>query len=95
MVPPFEIGNCDDVSDKGFGWQGHLAGVSGIFDGKHLFLLSEQEMEGKTGTKLVNREEFGGLLYTPLMRWLGMGEKTKKGFVAFNEPLKKKAEETA
>lgn len=84
------------LDDKGFGWQGHLAGVSGLFDGKHLFLLSEQEMEeGKTGTKLVHREEFGGVLYTPLMGWLGMGEKTKKGFEAFDEALKKKAEETS
>ncbi len=81
----------DHLDETGFGWQGHLANISGLFDGKHLFLLSE---EGKD-TRLVQREEFGGLLYAPLMNWLGMGDKTRKGFEAFNEAVKKRAEEVA
>ena len=79
------------LDDKGFGWQGHLANISGLFDGKHLFLLSE---EG-TQTKLIQREEFGGILFAPLMNWLGMGEKTKRGFEEFNEAVKRRAEEAA
>lgn len=79
------------LDDSGFGWQGHLANISGLFDGKHLFLLEE---EGEQ-TRLVQREEFGGVLYTPLMSWLGMGTKTRKGFEAFNESLKKRAAEIA
>lgn len=82
--------------EKGFGWQGHLANISGLFDGKHLFLLEEQETEeGKKETRLVHREEFGGVLYTPLMSWLGLGAKTRNGFEAFNIALKTKAEQVA
>ncbi|CBQ73814.1 conserved hypothetical protein [Sporisorium reilianum SRZ2] len=80
------------LDDHGFGWQGHLANVSGLFDGKHLFLL---QSEGEAVTRLTHREEFGGVLYTPLMSWLGMGAKTKRGFEGFNEALKRRAEEVA
>lgn len=80
------------LNESGFGWQGHLANISGLFDGKHLFLLNQQD-DGQT--MLVQREEFGGILYAPLMTWLGMAEKTKKGFVAFNEAVKKRAEQIA
>lgn len=79
------------LNETGFGWQSHLAGISGLFDGKHLFLLSEEE----GGTKLEQKEEFGGILYAPVMNWMGVGEKTKKGFEEFNAAIKKKAEETA
>lgn len=80
------------LDEAGFGWQGHLANVTGLFDGKHLFLLEE---EGEGGTTLTHREEFGGVLYTPLMSWLGMGVKTRAGFEAFNEAVKRRAEEVA
>ncbi|KAJ9479927.1 hypothetical protein PHBOTO_003678 [Pseudozyma hubeiensis] len=83
------------LDDTGFGWQGHLANISGLFDGKHLFLLSEEDVDGKKGTKLVQREEFGGVLYTPLMSWLGMGDKTRKGFEEFDASVKKRAEQVA
>ena len=76
---------------EGFGWQGHLANISGLFDGKHLFLLAE---EGAGLTRLVQREEFGGWLFTPLMKWMGMEAKTRAGFEQFNEALKKRAEST-
>lgn len=79
----------EKLDDDGFGWHGHLANINGIFDGKHLFLLSEEGGQ----TKLRQREEFGGFLYAPLMNWLGMGAKTKAGFEAFNEAVKKRAEQ--
>lgn len=53
----------------GFGWHGHLANITGLFDGKHLFLLEDG---GEGRTKLVQREEFAGFLFTPLMKWMGM-----------------------
>jgi hypothetical protein len=53
----------------GFGWHGHLANISGLFDGKHLFLLEDG---GEGRTRLVQREEFAGFLFTPLMKWMGM-----------------------
>lgn len=80
------------LDEHGFGWQGHLANIWGLFDGKHLFLLSQ---EANGNTKLVQREEFGGLLYAPLMNWLGMGDKTRKGFEAFDQAVKNRAEKLA
>lgn len=74
---------------EGFGWHGHLANINGIFDGKHLFLLREED---GGATRLVQREEFGGFLFTPLMKWMGMETKTKAGFEQFNEAVKKRAE---
>jgi hypothetical protein len=79
----------EKLDDSGFAWQGHLANIKGLFDGKHLFLLSEEGGQ----TKLVQREEFAGLLYAPLMNWLGNEAKTRAGFEAFNEAVKKKAEQ--
>jgi hypothetical protein len=35
-------------------------------------------------TRLVHKEEFSGMLFTPLMRWMGMDKKTTRGFEAFN-----------
>lgn len=94
------------LEEDGFGWQGHLANIRGLFDGNHLFLLSEEEEQVETegegggrgrgrGTKMIQREEFGGVLYAPLMNWLGMGDKTRKGFELFNQAVKKRAEALA
>jgi hypothetical protein len=82
--------NVVKLDDGGFGWHGHLANINGLFDGKHLFLLSEENGQ----TKLIQREEFGGFLYAPIMNWLGNEAKTKAGFVEFNEAVKRRAEQT-
>ena len=74
------------VEEHGFGWEGAL---SVLFQGKHLFLLSE---EGQGRTKLLQREEFGGWLFGPIMSYMGGMEKTTAAFVSFNEALKKRAE---
>lgn len=55
-----------------------------------MFLLEPTDVEGQT--RLVHREEFSGVLYTPIMSWMGAGEKTKKGFEQFNEEIKARAE---
>jgi hypothetical protein len=81
--------NVEKCDNSGFGWQGHLANIKGLFDGKHLFLLSEEGNQ----TKLTQREEFGGFLYAPVMNWMGMETKTRAGFEAFNESVKKRAEQ--
>lgn len=71
---------------RGFAWQG---GYPYIYLGKHMFLL---EPLGEGQTKLVHREEFSGALYTPIMSWMGAGEKTKRGFELYNEEIKARAE---
>ena len=68
-----------------FAWQGKLF-IKGIFDGRHIFELSD--VNG--GCKLVHREEFGGILAGALSS--KVGENTKKGFEAMNRALKERAE---
>ncbi|GHJ88781.1 hypothetical protein NliqN6_5183 [Naganishia liquefaciens] len=74
---------------RGFAWVG---GYRYVYLGKHMFLLEPAE-EGQT--KLVHREEFSGVLYTPIMSWMGAGEKTRRGFDRFNEEVKARAERMA
>jgi hypothetical protein len=69
-------------------WLGHL-GVPGLFDGRHRFELSATP----TGTHLVQREEFGGLLVRPLRRSLDKG--TRAGFQAMNEALRRRVREAS
>lgn len=62
-------------------WLGHLV-VPGIFDGRHRFELRASG----AGTRLVQREHFGGLLTRlPLRR---LQEKTLAGFEAMNVALR-------
>ena len=68
-----------------FAWQGKLF-IKGIFDGKHIFELSDSE----GGCRLVHREEFGGILAGALLS--KVGENTKKGFEAMNTALKERVE---
>ena len=75
----------DYRENEQFAWQGKLF-IKGIFDGKHIFELTE--LEG--GCRLVHREEFGGILAGALLS--RVGENTKKGFQAMNEALKARAE---
>ena len=72
--------------NKEFIWLGKLF-FPGIFDGKHIFELQETSA---TKTKLVQREEFNGLLL-PLL-WKQLDNHTRKGFELMNEKLKKEAE---
>ena len=73
-----------DVSaDSVLEWLGHL-GVPGVFDGRHRFELSETP----TGTHLVQREEFRGVLVRPLRRSLDTG--TLAGFEAMNAALRRR-----
>ncbi len=68
-------------------WLGHL-GVPGVFDGRHRFELSATP----TGTHVVQRESFRGLLVRPLRRSLDTG--TLAGFEAMNAALRQRVLET-
>jgi hypothetical protein len=73
-----------DASDgTAFEWLGHL-GVPGVFDARHRFELSPTP----TGTRVVQRESFRGLLVRPLRRSLDTG--TLAGFEAMNEALRRR-----
>lgn len=63
------------------------AGVSGIFDGEHRFVL-EETPQGTT--MLRHSEEFSGMLAHPLLFFIGAD--TKAGFIAMNKALKEKVE---
>jgi len=67
-------------------WLGKLL-LPGIFDGKHIFELSTM---GPSQTKLVQREEFSGLL-VPFL-WKQLDRNTRKGFELMNQKLKEEAE---
>jgi hypothetical protein len=68
-------------------WLGHL-GVPGLFDGRHRFELTATP----SGTHLVQREEFRGVLVRPLRRSLDTG--TRAGFEAMNAALRRRVLET-
>ncbi|MET1060003.1 MAG: SRPBCC domain-containing protein [Nocardioides sp.] len=66
-------------------WWGHL-GVRGIFDGRHRFELTASG----TGTRLVQRETFTGLL-VPLLA-TSLDGPTATGFALMNEALRVRVE---
>ena len=73
------------VPGRVFEWWGHL-GVRGIFDGRHRFEL----YASGTGTRLVQRETFTGLLVPLLAN--SLDGPTAAGFALMNEALRERAE---
>jgi hypothetical protein len=69
-----------------FRWLGHLL-FPGLFDGEHIF---ELESLGGGRTRLVQREEFRGVLAGLLLR--SIAESTRRGFELMNHKLKERAE---
>jgi hypothetical protein len=69
-------------------WQGRL-GVRGLFDADHLFIV---EPLGGAESRLVQQEQFSGLLVPFLQRSLDRG--TLPAFHAMNAALKDRAEKT-
>jgi hypothetical protein len=67
-------------------WHGRL-GVRGLFDADHLFILASH---GATRSRLVQREQFSGLLVPFVQRSLDRG--TLPAFQAMNTALKDRAE---
>lgn len=71
--------------ERTFEWLGHL-GVRGLFDGRHRFELQATP----TGTHLVHREDFSGILVRLMKR--SLDSRTAAGFEAMNAALKARAE---
>ncbi len=68
-------------------WLGS-AGVKGIFDGEHYFILEETDR----GTTLLRHgENFTGVLSYPIFAFIG--DNTVRGFEAMNAALKERVEE--
>lgn len=74
-----------EKSDTKFGWRGTLLS-SYIFSGVHTFTF----VSNGTTTKVIQEEEFSGLLSGPLLYFIT--ESTQKGFSNMNSDLKKKVE---
>lgn len=68
-----------------FEWLGSL-GVRGVFDGRHRFELEPTA----SGTKLTQRETFGGVLVRFFRK--SLDSRTKSGFDAMNRALRARAE---
>lgn len=68
-------------------WLGRL-GVPGVFDARHRFEIAPKG----SSTQLVHEERFKGLL-VPLLR-RSLDEHTRRGFVAMNVALARRAEAT-
>ena len=64
-----------------------VLGFKGVFDGEHIFELSENNRI----TKLIHREKFYGLL-VPLF-WNKLNTNARRGFGMMNEALKKRSEQ--
>jgi hypothetical protein len=67
-------------------WLGHLF-VPGLFDGEHWLTI---EPLGESRVRLVQREEFRGLLVPLLAR--SLDDNTRRGFEEMNHALKERAE---
>ncbi|SMP72152.1 SRPBCC domain-containing protein [Anoxynatronum buryatiense] len=67
-------------------WKGRLL-LPGIFDGEHIFELSESEDQT---TCLIHREKFSGVMVPFLKKLLDVN--TLKGFEMMNQSLKKRCE---
>ena len=76
-------------TDATFEWLGRL-GLPGVFDGRHRF---ELQSTGSGGTRLVQREQFDGVLVR-FMR-SSLDTRTRAGFEAMNAALKDRAEARA
>lgn len=71
--------------ERTFEWLGHL-GVRGLFDGRHRYQLEPTP----AGTRLVQSEQFGGILVPVLSRSLETS--TRAGFEAMNHAIKARSE---
>lgn len=81
-MTPVLLQNTDNV----FQWCGTL-GHKFVFQGSHKFEF--ESIEGNK-TKVIQSEEFSGVLKTPLLWYVK--DDTVKGFDSFNEALKKESE---
>jgi hypothetical protein len=76
------------IQEEEFSWLGHLF-FRGLFDGEHIFELKKID---KNRTRLVQRENFSGIL-VPLL-WRLLDKATRSSFEQMNHQLKMRAEST-
>ena len=76
------------VENSQLAWEGRLAGVPGLFTGRHSFELSE--VPG--GTKLIHSEDLSGILVRPFAKMLAHLPQT---FAAVNDKLAERVEGAA
>lgn len=74
------------VPNRELRWLGHTV-IPGLFDGEHIFTIEALEADG---VRFIQREVFGGILASPVLRLIG--ENTLRGFEAMNKALKAEAE---
>jgi hypothetical protein len=74
------------VPNRELRWLGHTV-IPGLFDGEHIFTIEALEADG---VRFIQREVFGGILASPVLRLIG--ENTMRGFQAMNKALKAEAE---
>jgi hypothetical protein len=67
-----------------FGWIARTGGIPRLFDGEHFFEMNDL---GNGKTRLVNREEYRGVL-SLLMQQLPMMKLAPQGFERMNRELK-------
>lgn len=84
---PYVVQILRIVPDREFVWIGRMK-MKGILDGMHFFELSP---EGANRVRVVQREEFRGLL-VPLVWKSFLDTRMRKGFEAVNRNLKELAE---
>lgn len=73
------------ITEHAFCWIGSL-GISGIFDGRHSFIL--EPVENKT--RFLHSESFSGFLHMPIFALINKA--TKAGFENMNTALKNRCE---
>ncbi|CUM48584.1 unnamed protein product [Debaryomyces tyrocola] len=78
-------------SASAFRWKGKLL-FDFMFVGIHSFEFIPLEIDGQTKTKLIQSEEFSGIL-AYVFEWTGLKDKTKNGFEELNQALKMQIEQ--
>lgn len=74
-----------------FKWKGKLL-FDFMFVGVHSFEFVPLDVDGQINTKLVQSEDFSGVL-SYVFEWTGLKDKTEKGFNELNQALKIQVEQ--
>lgn len=84
---PYVVEVLEVIPNQAFVWIGRMK-VKGLLDGKHFFELIP---EGPSRTRVVQREEFRGIL-VPFVWGSFLNSRMREGFEATNRALKRVAE---
>mmetsp|Transcript_4645 Transcript_4645/g.4661 ORF Transcript_4645/g.4661 Transcript_4645/m.4661 type:complete len:154 (-) Transcript_4645:37-498(-) len=87
IMYPIVLKNNSDC----FKWKGKLL-FDFMFVGVHSFEFVPLDIDGQIKTKLVQSEDFSGVL-SYVFKWTGLKDKTEKGFNELNQALKIQVEQ--